>query len=248
LLEAPCGPFQASYAPPAGANKAMPLILRGIRDSVGGDHWATILVYTQLNDGVIAHGVATRGAVVAMSSVVKQGPLPQVFAQVSDYDSWRKEQFGRAFVEAVASVSGCQVECTRIDNDSVDLTLMRRTTTTAVRSPKLDVQLKTTALDVVKNGHIAFPLSMKNYDELRPTNLSVPRILVVVLVPQDVHEWTAHSEAELALRRCSYWLSLRGEPDVPNATTKSVHIPRAQVFNPHSLHGIFSRLEQWNLP
>lgn len=158
------------------------------------------------------------------------------------------EQFSKAYVKAVASVADCSIDWSTVDNDSVDGTLKRRTHSSTVRSPHLDIQLKSTHTDCIQNNHIVYPLLIKNYDELRSDNLAVPRILVVVLLPDDFSRWTLHTEQEMALRKCGYWVSLRGEPATSNMTSKTVHIPRQQVFDVIGLDAIFNRLESGGLP
>jgi len=95
---------------------------------------------------------------------------------------------------------------------------------------------------------VVFPLSIKNFDDLRTVNLLVPRILVVVALPDNFSNWTNHNEQELALRKCGYWMSLRGEPATNNTTSKTIHLPRQQVFDVNGLDAIFNRLESGGLP
>jgi Domain of unknown function (DUF4365) len=52
-----------------------------------------------------------------------------------------------------------------------------------VRSPMLGVQSKCTARNVIRDAALHFSVSRKNYNDLRPTNLRVPRILVVHCIP-----------------------------------------------------------------
>lgn len=163
-------------------------------------------------------------------------------------DTWRMEQFSRAYVKAVASVAECSVDWSTVDNDSVDGTLKRRTRSGTVRSPHLDIQLKATYTNCLTPTHVVYPLPIKNYDELRTVNLLVPRILIVVVLPDDFSNWTNHNEQELALRKCGYWMSLRGEPATNNATSKTVHLSRQQVFDVIGLDAIFNRLESGGLP
>ena len=158
------------------------------------------------------------------------------------------EQFASAYVRAVASVVGCSVLKPEVDNDSVDLMLSRRSPGAACRSPHLEVQLKATCAPLPTNQVINYRLPLKNYNDLRHVNLSVPRILVVVLMPHSFQDWTAHSEKQLALRRCGYWLSLRGFPSVSNKRSRTVPVPRGQRFDPSGLEGIFCRLEECGLP
>lgn len=111
-----------------------------------------------------------------------------------------------------------------------------------MRSPQVDAQVKCTAAASVSATHVAYPLKIKNYDELRPTDLQVPRILIVVTVPDDLGDWLKHSEQELAMRRCGYWLSLRGEPGTTNTTSVTVQLPRANQFTVAELAGIMQRI------
>lgn len=173
-------------------------------------------------------------------------PFPQGLAV--DGDTWRMEQFSRAYVTAVAAAAGCSTSMPDVDDDSVDLTLRKRTVNTPVRSPKLDIQLKATYADCVNDTHLAYPLSIKNYDELRADNYVVPRILVVVHMKPQIEDWLLHSEGNLALHRCGYWLSLKGKPQVANTTSRTVHIPRTQLFSVEGLHEIFERLQNGGAP
>ena len=122
-----------------------------------------------------------------------------------------------------------------VDRDSVDFTVSAGQTAATPRRPRLDVQLKCTAQMVVRGDGVFFPLSVKNYDDLRSTELVVPRALMVVVVPEDLGDWIEQTEEALLLRRCGYWRSLRGEPDLPNEETVTVRLPRAQRLTPQAL-------------
>lgn len=78
-----------------------------------------------------------------------------------------------------------------------------------IRSPRVELQLKATTQDDLNNGHLAFPLPIKNYDDLRGDTL-VPRLLVVLQLPEDSNRWLEQTEEQMISRRCAFWLSLRG--------------------------------------
>src|SRR5713226_3133366 len=145
-------------------------------------------------------------------------------------ENQQKEQFSNAYVRAVAATAGYNVYKREPDDDSVDWGIGARGGKGTIRSPRVELQLKCTSRDVVKEDRIAFPLPMKNYDELRSDDYQVPRILVVVIVPGAVGEWLTQSESALALHRCGYWVSLRGHPAVANIDNITVDIPRTQMF------------------
>lgn len=159
----------------------------------------------------------------------------------------QKEQFSRAYVQAVAAVAGCSWSEPSVDDDSVDLTLSTSGAFSTFRSPKLDVQLKCHA-DVQPTADFTFALKLKNYDDLRDDTVLVPRILVVVIVPDDVPDWLVHAEPEMIVRRCGYWMSLRGMPATTNTTSVTVTISRSQWFCPTELEAMMQRIGNGGLP
>ena len=94
----------------------------------------------------------------------------------------------------------------------------------------------------------SFPVTRKNYDELRPSHVAVPRILVVMLVPDKLEDWLNHTERELAIRRCTYWMSLREMPETTNETSVTVAIPRINLFSVDGLRSMMSRIDQGSFP
>ena|SRR5581483_1632633 len=159
----------------------------------------------------------------------------------------RKEQFSQAYVKAVAAVAGFAWYEPSVDDDSVDLGLAQRGGRGTVRSPHLEMQLKCHAMPTPAEDEFSFWLKRKNYDDLRD-EVEVKRILVVVLVPDDLADYLHESESQLALRRCGYWLNLRGFPPTDNETGQTVKIPRSQRFTVESLKGIMERIGQGALP
>lgn len=160
----------------------------------------------------------------------------------------RKQQFSISLVRAVAAVCGLAYSIPGTDDDSVDATLARRGGGGTLRSPKLDLQLKCSGGLKPSAQHVTFVLPIKNYDELRPTDIMVPRILVVASVPADLDGWLTCSEDQFLLRNCAYWMSIRGFPDSANEASVTLHLPRAQIFDPAGVNSIFQRLSTNGLP
>lgn len=160
----------------------------------------------------------------------------------------RKEQFSNAYVRAVASVAGFTLAKPEVDDDSIDLMVAQRGGSGTVRSPRLDLQLKCTGQDIISDGNLHFPLKLKNYEDLRVDNILVPRILVVLCVPDDLTDWIEHSEQQMLIRHCAYWVSLRSEPATTNTTNVTVQIPRLNLFHPASLTAIMDRVGSGGLP
>lgn len=160
----------------------------------------------------------------------------------------QKQQFSFAYVRAIAAVAKISVAEPEVDDDSVDLSLKMKTIGGIIRSPQLDVQVKCSERVTVSDGLISFPLKIKNYEELRPTNILVPRILVVVTVSEHLSEWLGHSETELAMRKCGYWTSLRGLPDTDNTSTVTVELLRTNAFSVLQLQSIMERIRNGGMP
>lgn len=158
--------------------------------------------------------------------------------------SAQMEQFSLAYVRAVAAASGYTLYKPEVDDDSVDLVVTASGDTGLRRRPRVELQVKCTAADLISNGVIKFPLRIKNYDDLRGEDLILPRLLVVVLVPRDVADWLEQSESQLVMRRCAYWASVRGLPETENAETVTVDVPRHQVFSMEELSGIMREAGQ----
>jgi hypothetical protein len=152
-------------------------------------------------------------------------------------DNDRKERFSLAYISAVAAHAGFQlVEGRAIDKDSVD----GHIEWDEERRPRIEFQAKSTTRDVLRAGELVFRLSPKNYDDLR-RDVSTPRILIVVVLPPDDRDWLAHSEDELRMRHCGYWLSLTGWPVTMNRYAVTVRIPRSQVFDTVQLRALMDR-------
>jgi hypothetical protein len=144
----------------------------------------------------------------------------------------RQEQFSRSAVYAIASRAGCAVSERNVDDDSIDLTLCSKMLS---RRPSVDIQLKCTHQDVLRETELTYPLSRKNYDDLRFEDLLVPRILIVVLVPAEINDWLHLTEERMLVRGCGYWRSLRGAASTENISTVAIAVPREQMFTPDAL-------------
>jgi len=154
----------------------------------------------------------------------------------------REEQFSCAYLMAVSAKAGCVLGEMRVDDDSIDWVIRHKLNGHKNPRPQIDVQLKCTQNLAMLNGAYKFALSIKNYDDLRISNLSHPRILVVVNIPKEDHLWLSLTRDELILRRCGYWLSIEGRPSVANKTNITLSIPENNVFSPFTLLAMLERV------
>jgi hypothetical protein len=149
----------------------------------------------------------------------------------------QKQQFSIAYIHAVAARAGYACQANLVDDDSVDITLAASGWVhgkAVLRSPRLEVQLKATAQEILRADHLAFPLPLKNYNDLRECSM-VPRLLVVLFLPPSLSEWLEQTEDQMVSRRCAYWLSLFDQPEVVNAKTVTVQVPRKNCLTVDNL-------------
>lgn len=171
-----------------------------------------------------------------------------LYTPLGVYATRHKEQFSLAFIQAVAAAAGCNVARVDVDEESVDLELIGPHDAADLRpAPHLALQAKCTALDDGCGDALPFPLKLKNYDDLR-ARCHVPRLLVVVCVPADVESWLTATPEAMILRRCAYWCSLHGLPPADTGTKKTIHVPRAQQFDPAALRGLMARIAGGDAP
>lgn len=154
-----------------------------------------------------------------------------------------KERFSLAYIEAVAAQAGYHMSEPRVDHDSVDGVLMGDSR----NRPRLDFQAKATSSEVLRESYLSFPLPTKNYNDLRAESLT-PRILIVVLMPRDVAQWTSHSRDQLCLRHCGYWISLKGQPASRNVRSVSIRIPVDNLFSSVQLAELMGKAERGESP
>lgn len=155
----------------------------------------------------------------------------------------QKEQFNYAYVCALAAQAGLNRAVFDVDDDSVDITFQARGDfgPGRMRSPIIQFQLKCTSQDLVAGEVIRFPLSVKNYEDLRGDAVVAPRYLVVLVVPQDTGEWLLHNQDHIALYNACYWVSLRDAAPTENEHTITVDVPLAQRLTSATLWEMMNR-------
>lgn len=157
----------------------------------------------------------------------------------------QKEEYSYAYISAVASTAGYsfQIAPRPLDLVGVDVTITGIVSPGSRRRTRLDLQLKCTSQDILGDDGIRFPLEIKNYNELRNINPDDdPLLLIVILAPEKVEDWLQQSETELCMKRCAYWVSLRGQPESNNLTTVTVYIPRTNVFSVDALRTLMQQI------
>jgi hypothetical protein len=162
----------------------------------------------------------------------------------------RQEALSRAYVRAVAARAG--LICGGTEND-LGFDLFLRSVEIHGQQlwdggPQLDVQLKSTTRAEVRETVVAYDLEVRAYNILRQENVNRPRILVILVLPEDESEWLGQTEDALILRHCAYWMSLRGAEPTTAQTTVRIMIPRANISSVQSLQALMDRARRGEMP
>ena len=160
-----------------------------------------------------------------------------------------KEQLSLAYVKAVAAIKSFSTEIPHVDNDSIDAEICyngKLDHDSIINSPSIKLQLKATSNPNIIKDNIHFPLSIKNYNELRLKS-NTPRLLVVLCLPELKNDWVTHSIEELILKKCAYFLNLHGQSESTNEYTVTVHIPLSNVFSPDTLYDLMLKTSKEEL-
>lgn len=158
----------------------------------------------------------------------------------------RQEVMSRAYVQAIAG--RCGLSCSFRDFDyGIDVTLhdIRRRGHRHMESGfNLDVQAKSTTTRSLTATEVVYDLDVKNYDDLRDPQVGCPRILVLLVLPEDENQWTEQSEDHLLVRHAGYWLSLNGWGATANQKTVRVVLPRANLFSVQALESLMAKVRR----
>ena len=142
-----------------------------------------------------------------------------------------EEAVSSAYAQAIAAAAGMVVALRHFDRDGIDITFE----TGGDQRPKLDAQLKAT-INLEKNaaGIYRFPCPRKTYDLLR-IQTQVPRILIILHLPDDKNDWVKCTPQNLILKNCAYWTNLNGAPVTENETSVTVDVSPDNIFHVEGL-------------
>ena len=150
-----------------------------------------------------------------------------------------QEQLSKAYVRAVVYNAGWRLSLPEVDDHGIDGTLQAP----VAGISKVDFQLKSTTRYEIQGNSIAYDLRVQNYNQLVATD-DLPRILILLLMPDNPAEWLSYTDEELCLRKCAYWVSLMGLQRSNNASGQRVHVPLANRFHPDGLQSMFDQVRR----
>lgn len=158
-----------------------------------------------------------------------------------------KETISRAYVNAIAARVGMTVATSSLDygfdgtiKDIEYDPLAKQYSETGFG---IDFQLKATVNAAPKNGVVKYSLEVKNYRTLIKTRVGTPRILIVYSMPREENDWMSVGSDETAFRKCAWWCSLKGYPEVSNKERVTVEIPMSQQLTPDTLAELMKKVK-----
>lgn len=154
----------------------------------------------------------------------------------------QQEQFSIAYIRAIAAAAGYALEEITVDEDSVDCSITQRgNENTFPLIESLRIQLKCTYVHKPNSAYLTYPLSVKNYNDLR-RNCMNPRILVVLHIPENFEQWIRQNDNSITLNHLSYWVSIKGMSETQNKGTVSIEIPVTQKLTIEALRNLMNKL------
>lgn len=162
-----------------------------------------------------------------------------------------EEALSYVYLNAVASMAGftCSHSSRLEDNLGIDVTIR-----TGVKlDPKsifydfsVDIQLKATMKKLkIHDDRIEYSFrGITQYDKLRSINNSNPKILVLLMLPEDKEEWLSISSKQLILKNAAYWVSLYGALESENTTRQTIYFPMSNLLTVTSLKDLMIKISK----
>jgi Domain of unknown function (DUF4365) len=155
-----------------------------------------------------------------------------------------KEHFSVAFVGMVVAAAGFYIKSHTADYDGVDLTITSQAEYQTYRGPEFELQIKCTSRqDVLREHHLAWRMRAGPYRKLTDPKRYNAAYLGVLLVPGDPDSWLEQDETLLTTGSVMYWQRAKDlEPIADGAATKTVYLPRSNLFNVGQLRAIMNSI------
>jgi hypothetical protein len=149
---------------------------------------------------------------------------------------------GEGFVFAMASSAGLLISRPSLDIDGVDWLIGFPGQLGTVRSPKMEVQVKSWSVPEGDEDAWAYRMRLRHYNALAGGGFEVRRYLVLVIVPADVAGYATCEHDAMRVSHAAYWTSLADRPVLPGGENDSktvvVPVPRSNLLTPETLKAL----------
>lgn len=155
----------------------------------------------------------------------------------------RQAELAEAYVRIVAARCGLS-HSVPFPDYGVDMTLhkVERLNGRLVQSGSaLEIQTKSTTRAIVGDEGVKYDMQAEDYNKLCG-KVSTDRILVLLVLPPEEHQWTTVSEGGLTVHGAAYWLSFKRRDKTVNRASVRVDIPRENLLTVEVLRAIMERI------
>jgi hypothetical protein len=125
---------------------------------------------------------------------------------------------GEGFIHALACAAGFTTARMNLDLDGVDWQIAHPGPRGTRRSPRIEIQVKSTSAPLITDGTIQHRLDVMHFNHLAGPGFQVPRFLSVVIVPAAAEHYAICSDHHMRLSTAAYWLSLADRDTLPTGT------------------------------
>lgn len=163
-------------------------------------------------------------------------------------ESKQKEEISKSYLNALCAIKGIAMDVHQHDDDGIDVFLSKRIQRNSGSwfDAQMRVQLKSTSSSSSyreQDQQYAYRLKLKNYNDLRKPATTKPYLFLLILPTLDT-DWVTHSVEQIIIKRCMFWLDLKGKPDTKNTSSVTVHFPKANVVSPERLDEILLEIAE----
>jgi len=160
-----------------------------------------------------------------------------------------KEQLSLNYLRSIASFVGMEVQINGrlLDNAGLDLNIKYPPNIETDRcNPKsqIDVQMKCTSSPNFDSSreHLKIDLPTKVYNRLH-IKCAIPNILMVLVLPKNVHKWIECDDERLILRHSMYWYDISNSEIAPTDDQKyiTVKVPLCNRVTEESLYDMMQK-------
>ncbi|GAA2621160.1 hypothetical protein GCM10010436_26660 [Paractinoplanes durhamensis] len=131
-----------------------------------------------------------------------------------------------------------------LDIDGVDWQIAHPGPRGTTRSPRIEVQVKSSSAPRIKDGEIHHSLRVDHFNHLAGPGFQIPRFLSVVIVPTAAEEYAICTDRQMQLSTAAYWISLEDRETLPtepgDPASVSVRIPTRNLLTVETLGSLLA--------
>ena len=147
--------------------------------------------------------------------------------------------YGESYVYLLASAAGLTAGKQNLDVDGVDWLFAYPGPKGTKRSPKLEIQVKTTSSPEQEGEYWKYRLSVKRFNKIAGSGFDTPRFFGLVIAPKNPDDYAVCGPDSLIASHAAYWISF-AEREPLSETEEAAQsigflVPKKNLLTPQSL-------------